>query len=573
MSSPFRKSSLSGLSNSVRRRAEHSWRPNTNRDLTIRNCSHQGSSLPDRNELWKALNGLPRAWICTLLLKIADTQSRVASEIWEAHLKRGGSGTPFSKRIAKELLDNNRTRSIESVSQQEDGTASTREFRSKETGVVPSQDTKFARPSLSFRFDEECRVVWTILMNEHYTKSDEEQIDIAPEVYKEIVWIVNNIRDQAIAPRADFGTKRHALEIVRNIGETICQTPSKLGQEIRKRVHSETSLEDAMVCILRHMSQKERETMARSNDALSEFYMKVEDLALFGASHNIFGKMKQVSKYLKTGRGLSDQLPLGTNENAPIKIEDSDSDSDIVEVVGGVSLARRDGGTNRRRRSSSLTSPLPSPILRALTGGTRPISIPQDTPAQTSQVSWTSAPIFNARHSSILSSRPNTITPSNGRVPFGSGSVALMRRPAVPLSQSRDSFASPPILRSTTEQWILPIPTTATYGAIYASPSDITTVTYSTMAPHVGDSRPSTEEIVVHPNTNFSGQVGPSPLLSSSISTSPEPSQRPSQPMNFYSVPPSMPPPGSAPVLPVLLHPPAPPSTTSVHPGGIASSL
>ncbi|KAF2662256.1 hypothetical protein K491DRAFT_710200 [Lophiostoma macrostomum CBS 122681] len=316
-------------------------------------------AVPVREDIWKALTSLDGLWVRTLLLQISDSQSRVAWEIWQEYQKQKArkrrrtcvSTKSYKRRVDESWLETERRNHDPSevgswddlgfqAADQEEGSfvagsvsqSNAGDFASpsivgdaatlrKASEVVPQrysaapsneqdltpqsstspQDSNrranAGPPGLSL--DDECRQISFVMTKEHRHKSDESQRAVSPEVYKEVAWVIDRIREYACSREADFDNRKKSMETLRNVGETICSAEGTLGEEVRKKFITDPCLEGAMVDILMLMDPIELEAMANVDDSRSRFHEKLTELCLLGREHGIFQDLTEVVKVIR----------------------------------------------------------------------------------------------------------------------------------------------------------------------------------------------------------------------------------------------------------------------------------
>ncbi|KAF2108118.1 hypothetical protein BDV96DRAFT_283717 [Lophiotrema nucula] len=313
--------------------------------------------VPDRTFIWKALMGLDDIWICTLLLRISDTQARVAWEIWDECKRRRRD-----PQLAREMAQRKKARR---ASQQRSLGVSASENQTRR-GSIHSDASTASVAQTTLTFDEEARAIWFMLKREHTSRGDGAQLEASSLVYKDIIWIMNHIREQTAAAATSFESRRNALETLRNIGESILNAPGVLGYEVRKRFRDGAGLKDAMVSILRPMKFDDRDKLANINDCQSTFHERVAALASKGADHEIFGEMRSVADFLRgelTMRELDKLRSTSCPDEVDIKGEDqhdagllSSAPQDILkgDVTRGIKRRRHDTG-NGSESSGAMT--------------------------------------------------------------------------------------------------------------------------------------------------------------------------------------------------------------------------
>jgi hypothetical protein len=334
-------------------------------------------AVPCREDIWKALTNLDGQWVRTLLLRISDNQARVAWEIWQEYQKqkvrkRRRRTSDFTKAhrrrldeswceterrnhdpseadswddlgfqvagqeegsfvagsISQSNADEAASQSTvgeafpyrnvsEAAPQRQNATVSNQQDPAPPSSTNQQHENRRADggpPGLSL--DDECRQIWFVMTREHRHKSDEGQRAVAPGVYKEVTWVIDRIREHACSRDSDFDNRRKSMEILRNVGETICSAEGTLGVEVRKKFMTDPSLEGAMVDILVSLDPIELEAMANINDCRSRFHEKLTDLCILGREHGMFQDLTAVVKVIR-----------GEEVESGLKAEESDVDT------------------------------------------------------------------------------------------------------------------------------------------------------------------------------------------------------------------------------------------------------
>lgn len=256
--------------------------------------------VPPREEIWNALRCLDGLWVRTLLLQISDAQARVAWEIWDEWRKRQMIGGPKEHAVEHGVdvyrlrLRGMKYERQRGVTEENVGDSRLTALQAEEHGISGRWEEKEEEVC----FDAESRAIWYVLQKEHNTKSAASQKAIAPTVFMEITELIQRVREQAATSSVSFTTRRKALEILRNIGESICHAPGTLGTEIRAGFRNNSSLKSAMVEVLAFMGPQELEKMANINDCCSRFFEKMRGLYELGREFDIFQDLEDVLKLL-----------------------------------------------------------------------------------------------------------------------------------------------------------------------------------------------------------------------------------------------------------------------------------
>jgi hypothetical protein len=129
-----------------------------------------------------------------------------------------------------------------------------------------------------------------------------EQYEMVWEVSEQIGEKIKAITTAAKG-ETSFGTERSALETIKKIGETICESGDHdtLAHELRKELGRSSDLEDAMLEVLAHMSDEEKQQMMECRDGSGKQYLEqlLEFKKLADGCYCVFEDLKDVIAVLK----------------------------------------------------------------------------------------------------------------------------------------------------------------------------------------------------------------------------------------------------------------------------------
>jgi hypothetical protein len=203
-------------------------------------------------EIWEALTKLDASFTQQLLFRLAMSQPRVASEIWES----------YQSELQKER-------------------------------------------TLVLDFGIHAEEVETALNEKYGNLGGSKQFELADDVIDQILRSINAIQEEATKANASFGTRKSGLETLRNIGEAICTSNGVIPQEVIKSFQHDPALEDAMLAIVGCMTIEQRSAMAKARDGSSEFREKMRDLVADGDGLCIFGRVGDVLSVLEGAHAAS----------------------------------------------------------------------------------------------------------------------------------------------------------------------------------------------------------------------------------------------------------------------------
>ncbi|KAF2713782.1 hypothetical protein K504DRAFT_450428 [Pleomassaria siparia CBS 279.74] len=203
-------------------------------------------------EIWEALTRLDASFTQQLLFRLAMSQPRVASEIWESYQSE-------LQKQRRQILD------------------------------------------FGIHADE----VEATLNEQYGNVGGSKQFELANGVISQILKSITAIQEEATKPNASFGTRKSGMETLRHIGEIICTSNGVIPHEVIKNFQHDPALEDAMLAIITSMSLDERRTMAKHRDGESDFREKMQDLVADGNGSCVFAGMGDVLSALCTG-GFTD---------------------------------------------------------------------------------------------------------------------------------------------------------------------------------------------------------------------------------------------------------------------------
>ena len=212
-------------------------------------------------DVWNALTQLDPSYTQQLLFRIAMSQPRVASEIWESYQS---------------------------------------ELRKQRTQVL----------NFGIHADEVELSIRKFYENAGSAKKLEQVEGIINQISKSI----STIQEEATKANASFGTRNSGLETLRNIGEVICLSNSGIPHEVVAKFRDNPMLEDAMIAILTCMTLEERNRMAVFRHESSEFRVKLQDLIANAHQFSVFKKLGEVLDVLCGG--LSDRSNGQVNHKA-----------------------------------------------------------------------------------------------------------------------------------------------------------------------------------------------------------------------------------------------------------------
>lgn len=169
-------------------------------------------------------------------------------------------------------------------------------------------------------FDHHSRNVWHSINTKYASMRDSKQYDISGQVIDGIEASIESIAAKAGVERASFGTKSYGIQTLRKVGKTICMSGSDvIGHEVQRYFQHDTTLEAAMLDILRVMSAEERERLCLENDGRSSFLDKMCEL---DALANDCCVLEGLPEVIREMRGL----PADENDGDDEQEEDYDDE-------------------------------------------------------------------------------------------------------------------------------------------------------------------------------------------------------------------------------------------------------
>jgi hypothetical protein len=203
-------------------------------------------------EIWEALTRLDASFTQQLLFRIAMSQPRVASEIWESYQSE---------------LEKQRTEVLD--------------------------------------FGIHAEEVDNALNANYDSLSGSKQFELADDVIDQILRSIAAIQKEATKANTSFGTRKSGLEVLRNIGEIICTSNGVIPREVIKSFQHDSALEDAMLAIVECMSAEQRSAMVKAGDGSSDFREKMRNLVADGDGLCIFSKVGDVLRALEEAHAAS----------------------------------------------------------------------------------------------------------------------------------------------------------------------------------------------------------------------------------------------------------------------------
>ena len=295
-----------------------------------RKRSESSGEAPRRDQLWDALRRLDGVWVRTLLLRISDTQERVAHEIWNEYLERYGKkrvsitakhqlpegkgeygqrdigfqayggnmpiispglNTPDLQKIFIPEVDVNpgpeQGQDDSSGASYMDSVIGSPEYINQDLkiptdrsiDVIDDRGTNSAEPG---RHGQVASPTTSTPMplgigfqfgyrDAWLALRDSERNDLKPvpmdRVDEAHQKVVSIVNSLSYAAKnASFARKQNILEALRNIAQLLCNPDSALGCKVQKRFRHDTCLEDTMLSILWSMSVEERQNMSDSKE-------------------------------------------------------------------------------------------------------------------------------------------------------------------------------------------------------------------------------------------------------------------------------------------------------------------
>ena len=149
-------------------------------------------------------------------------------------------------------------------------------------------------------FDYCSKSVWKSLNITYAKMSGSRQYDAAFDVKSSIDSIIETIAEQCQRPSSSQ-TRRNGFKVLRKIAKSILLSGDTLGHEVRKQFGDDSSLEDAMLAILKQMDAGEIADIRRGgvsgseSDELWDKLLELKELA----NGNCFDKFNSVIEFME----------------------------------------------------------------------------------------------------------------------------------------------------------------------------------------------------------------------------------------------------------------------------------
>lgn len=191
-----------------------------------------------------------------------------------------------------------------------------------------------------------------IINFDHYFKEiddsiNSDQSDLRGSERYEMVWEVSEETSEKIKTitatatgDTSFGTKRSTMETFMKIGEIICLSgDDALGREVRKEVGPSSDLEDAMLAVLEHMTDAEKQAMMACDDGKGKpFLDQMLKLKKLPDEYCVFDDLKDVIAILTNEHSNTE-----TKSESKLAGEEQDyGDSERNVLSGPTTVEQRD---------------------------------------------------------------------------------------------------------------------------------------------------------------------------------------------------------------------------------------